>query len=66
MPLYDVYLIKKVAVLKVIGADHHTEAEEKGYDLLANETFEDPSDPNWDSYVYVDDLKSCNDNLLNV
>ena len=54
MPLYDVYLIKKVAVLKVVEADDHMEAEEKGYDLLATETFfENPDDSNWDNYVYV-------------
>lgn len=66
MPKFDVYLIKKVAVLKVIEAENHTEAEEKGYDLLYVETFENPTDSHWDSYVWVNDLKSCNDNLLNV
>ena len=53
MPLYDVFLIKKVAVLKVIEAENYSEAEEKGYEFLESETFEDPSDPNWDRYVYV-------------
>lgn len=53
MPLYDVYLIKKIAVLKVIEADSLSHAEEVGYGFLENETFEDPSDPEWDRYVYV-------------
>jgi len=53
MPLYDTYLIKKVAVLKVVEADDHYQAEEIAYGLLENETFEDPSDPDWDRYVYL-------------
>jgi hypothetical protein len=53
MPLYDTYLIKKVAVLKVVEADDPQHAEEIAYELLGSETFEDPSDPEWDRYVYV-------------
>ena len=53
MPLYDVYLIKKVAQLKVIEAMSFEDAEAIGYSLLEKEEFNDPSDPNWDRYVYV-------------
>ena len=53
MPLYEVYLIKKVAQLKVVEALSFEDAEGIGYSLLEKEEFDDPSDPNWDRYVYV-------------
>lgn len=53
MPKYEVYLIKKSAHLKFIDAESSAHAEQIGYELLANESFENPSDPDWDRYVYV-------------
>ena len=54
MPKYEIFLIKKIAVQKFVEAENHNHAEEIGYNLLADETFENPTDPDWDSYVYVD------------
>jgi len=54
MPNYEVYLIKKDAQLKIIVAESSDHAEQIGYELLANESFDNPSDPDWDRYVYVD------------
>lgn len=54
MPKFEVYLIKKDAQFKVIEATDRNHAEELGYDLLHSETFENPSDPDWDRYVYID------------
>ena len=53
MPKYEVYLIKKDAQFKIIDADSSAHAEQLGYELLANESFDNPSDPDWDRYVYV-------------
>ncbi len=53
MHKYEVYLIKKTAHLKFIDAESSAHAEQIGYELLANESFENPSDPDWDRYVYV-------------
>jgi hypothetical protein len=59
MPKYEVYLIKKDAQLRIIEAENRFHAEELGYDLLHEETFSSPSDPDWDRYVYID--KELND-----
>lgn len=53
MPKYEIFLIKKIAVQKFVEAEDHNHAEEIGYNLLAEETFENPTDPDWDSYVYL-------------
>lgn len=54
MPKYEVYLIKKDAQFKIIDADSFAHAEQLGYELLANEQFENVRFPDWDRYVYVD------------
>ena len=54
MPSYEVYLIKKDARLMIIDADSFTHAEQLGYDLLANEQFQNDTIADWDRYVYVD------------
>jgi hypothetical protein len=54
MPKYEVYLIKKDARRVVIDADSYAHAEELGYDLLANEQFQNDTIADWDRYVYVD------------
>ena len=54
MPKYEVYLIKKDARLVIIDADSFANAEQSGYDLLANEQFQNDTIADWDRYVYVD------------
>jgi len=54
MPKYEIYLIKKEAQFKIVDAESSAHAEQIGYELLVNESFDNPSDPNWDRYVYVD------------
>ena len=54
MPSYEVYLIKKDARLVIIEADDFIHAEQLGYDLLADEQFQNDTIADWDRYVYVD------------
>lgn len=54
MHKYEVYLIKKDARLVIIDADSFAHAEQLGYELLANEQFQNDTIADWDRYVYVD------------
>ena len=54
MPKYKCYLIKKIAKEIYVDADDVADAESKAWDLLLKENFENPTDLDWDRYVYCD------------
>ena len=57
MPEYNVYLIKKTAKLVIIDADNVPDAEQKAWELLSKETFENDAIDDWDRYVYCEGEK---------
>lgn len=50
MPMYDMVLVKKVYKCMVIEAEDQAAARDLAWDAIDANTFDDPSDVDWDVY----------------